>query len=77
MVTNDLTRRHIERGHAVEFISDLQTDKGPCTGHIEIIQGNNVCMHISDGVEWFKRDKLQLERRSRRAKDDLTLWIFK
>ena len=36
----------IKQGDHIEFLSDRQTDKGPCTGSVQWILNNLICINL-------------------------------
>lgn len=69
-------------GDLVEFDSDLQIDKGPCTGNVSVVDETTVTISFGSTDEaTFKLDELQLkeyvQKEDRKVKKDRDLWILK
>lgn len=70
-----ISAKLIEQGDAVEFQSDLQTDKGPATGTVLVRDGDAIAIKFSAGVEWFDLNKLEILELVSKP-DNVRLWLF-
>lgn len=70
-----MSGEEIEVGDAVEFMSDIQTEKGPSAGTVASRIDDEVYICHSDTCEWFDRRRLDVERKTTRS-DGRTLWIL-
>lgn len=64
-------------GDCAEFISDRQTEKGPSSGTITSVRGNEVIIKHSDHPgEVFAKDKLRVKGEVRYRDGKRKLWIL-
>ena len=49
-----------QAGDIIEFLSDRQTEKGPCSGHVVGIYGDTAILHISDEALSFNIPSLMV-----------------
>jgi len=62
-------------GDHIEFLSDEQTEKGPSTGVVEIVDSNRIVINHSDITEEFFINDLSINRKSKHY-NGKTLWIL-
>jgi hypothetical protein len=63
-------------GDKFEFMSDRQTDKGPCTGTVLAVEGGSALMSYSDTTKWHDPEEIDVQRITTCAKDGKKLFIL-
>ncbi|NCD13707.1 MAG: hypothetical protein EOL92_00555 [Bacteroidia bacterium] len=66
---------HPKAGDHVEFLSDMQTEKGPSAGVITISCGNKILVKHSDTTEEFIINNLMVVKRTTHNNGN-TLWML-
>ena len=65
-------------GDAVEFMTDMQTEKGPSAGTVQSVSGDKiVIMHSDHPGEEFSKSKLIVKAEHRHRDGIRKLWILK
>jgi hypothetical protein len=71
-----LTANDMQPGDLIEFVSDKQTDKGPCSGRCISNDGVNVTLKYSDIVSIYRIEELIVNYCTNRTKFNNAFWAL-
>lgn len=62
-------------GDKIEFLSDRQTDKGPCSGKVLAVEGR-VLLTYSDTTQWHDPEAIEVDKyiHAQFSRDGRTYW---